>query len=173
MIVIINGVAQSGKDTFVEYCKQIKESRDIVIFNLSYIDSTKYIAKSFLDWDGNKDEKGRKLLSELEKIRIDYNNAPFDDIVHKIRWSKKSVNENNIIFVHCRRSTEIKKLKDYYKDDCITLLIRRNEITIPDNESDQDVFNTGYDIVIENNYDLNYLKNKAKLFVKYVFEEDV
>ena len=70
-IVIINGVGGSGKDTFVELC-----AKHANVINISSVDKVKEAAKVLVGWNGEKDEKSRKLLVDLKKISIEYNDYP-------------------------------------------------------------------------------------------------
>lgn len=165
MIILINGVAEAGKDKFVSYCQDYSKSP---INNTSFIDTTKAMAKESFGWDGGKTDKDRKLLSDLEDIRIEYNNAPFDDIVDKVRWLR-ICSKDCIIFIHVRKPKEIDKLKKYfndkYYDKCIALLIDSNK-DAPDNKADRGVYDYEYDMIIDNNGSLDDLKESAKLFIE-------
>ncbi len=70
-VIIINGMGGSGKDTFVEFC-----AKHGAVTNISSVDKVKEAAKILVGWDGAKDEKSRKLLVDLKKLSIDYNNYP-------------------------------------------------------------------------------------------------
>lgn len=151
-IVIINGVARSGKDTFVElYTKHSSK----YIINKSTVDKAKEIA-TIMGWNGVKDEKSRKLLSDIKELHTDYNDGPFETLKN----NAKNLGYNSMIFIHCRESNEIKKFKDYFKEQCTTLLIKRDNIHIPNNKADMDVFNFNYDIIIENNSTLEDFEKK-------------
>ena len=70
-ILCIAGQAEHGKDTFANALKQQLErvnKKVLIIHNADYL---KFIATKYFDWDGKKDEKGRRLLQQLgtEKIR--------------------------------------------------------------------------------------------------------
>lgn len=155
-VIIINGVGGSGKDTFVKYCKDYLRNLYIKTFNLSTVDKVREAAK-ILGWDGKKDEKSRKFLSDLKDISTEYNSGPFNYINEQIR---KNLNENNVFFVHSREPEEIYKFKNYYNEKCLTLLIDRG-IEINSNHSDKNVKKFKYDIIIENSGSLAELKEKA------------
>ena len=70
-IVIINGSGGVGKDTFVDFCKEFTNVR-----NISSVDKVKEAAKILVNWNGEKDEKSRKLLSDLKRISVEYNDYP-------------------------------------------------------------------------------------------------
>lgn len=55
--VIINGTGGSGKDTFVELCKEYVEKMDnYYIYNRSSVDKIKEAAV-IVGWDGSKNRK--------------------------------------------------------------------------------------------------------------------
>ena len=61
-IILISGKAQSGKDTTAGILHKalVRDGNSVLVTH--YADLLKYICKSYFDWDGNKDEKGRKML---------------------------------------------------------------------------------------------------------------
>ena len=61
-VICISGKAQHGKDTTAGYLKEFLEARGKKVLITHYGDLVKYICKTFFDWDGQKDEKGRTLL---------------------------------------------------------------------------------------------------------------
>ena len=165
-IFVINGSASSGKDQFVKFIKQNYKNK---CFNWSTIDKIKRIARKHLGWDGDKTEKGRLLLSELKKIWSEFNNGPFTHMVSKIdRHYSKLIKKHKgevIYFIHCREPEEIQKFVEKYGDKCRTILIKRKDIEIPDNNSDKNVNNYQYNYFIENDEDLTKLEMKAKNFL--------
>ena len=64
---ILNGVYTAGKDTFASYCKGYEDYL-IHVMQFSSVDWIKMKAKQ-LGWDGNKDEKGRNLLTSSGRRR--------------------------------------------------------------------------------------------------------
>lgn len=73
VIILINGVARSGKDTFAEYLqKHLSENTD----NRSTIQpnacGVKNVASKVYGWNGEKDEKGRKLLIDITNTGYSY-----------------------------------------------------------------------------------------------------
>ena len=64
-IILISGKAQSGKDTFANLLKKELKSKNKRVLITHYADLLKYIAKTFFDWNGKKDEYGRYLLQNI------------------------------------------------------------------------------------------------------------
>lgn len=162
-IIVINGSAQSGKDEIFNITKKLFDKGNYIISNFSSIASVKEKAKSF-GWNGEKDDKSRRFLSDLKNAWIFYNDGPF-------RCTKKYIQtfhtqENFIIFIHIRERTEIKKIVDYYDDLVTTLLIRRPNTEKFDNQADLNVENYQYDYIIENDEGLDKLEDSVKTFLK-------
>lgn len=164
---MINGVASSGKDLFVELFTKNYKYRTV---NISTIDKVKEIAKNNFGWNGKKNDKSRKFLSELKRLWIEYNNGPFLDVVNTIKefeYNFKIKGEEDIFFVHVREPEEIQKFVDNYKDKCTTLIVKR-DIDIPNNDSDMNVEKFNYDYIIENNGTIKELELKVVDFIEKV-----
>jgi dephospho-CoA kinase len=164
-VIIINGSGGSGKDLFVKLVSNIY----IDCINLSTVDKIKEIAKNNFGWKGEKTNKSRKFLSDIKRVWKEYNDGPFNDIINKIKTYEESNNNKDIIyFVHSREPKEIKNFVNYYKDKCVTLLIKRENIDIPNNDSDINVEKYNYDYIIKNNSSIEKLQKKALKFLKKI-----
>lgn len=169
VVVCINGMPRSGKDTFCDLCKEIIPS----VENISSVDFVKDVAK-FCGWNGEKTPHNRKFLSDLKDLLIEWNNVPYKDITNKIynfrnNHIEQYGNDNNlIVFVHIREPKEIDKLVHALKAK--TLLIKRLEVesNVQSNHSDMEVLNYDYDYVITNNGTKEELKNKAAVFLREI-----
>ena len=64
-VVLLSGKSGSGKDFIANIMKQKLESKDKKVLITHYADLLKYILKTFFDWDGQKDERGRYLLQHV------------------------------------------------------------------------------------------------------------
>lgn len=152
-VIIINGKGGCGKDTF---CAQIQEARPKSVTVFSSVDSIKYVALAG-GWDGEKDEKGRLLLSRLKEAFTEYNDLPFEDT--KAVWRKFMEDDvAEILFLHIREKSEIEKTVEWIRGRggrVCTLLIRR---TTPGwrpasgNPSDDGAERGDYDYVYENRF---------------------
>lgn len=157
-IIVINGGAGVGKDTFVDFCRELKK-----VVNVSAVDKVKEAANILIDWDEVKNEKYRKLLADLKQLSIDYNDAP-------TKYMKKKAQEfldsdNELMFLHIRETDEIDKIKKELSVK--TLLISNPRVKmITSNKSDALVNNYKYDYHIMNTGTLEDLKNSAKSFIE-------
>jgi guanylate kinase len=173
-IFIINGKPGSGKDTFVELCKEhcrkfsivCKDTKSDVhmpivftVHNISSIDIVKDIAKGF-GWNGEKDPISRNMLADLKKFLTTYFNVVDKYIEDKIE--EVSNDSDSIIFIHIREPEEIQKLKDKYPNAKTIFIDRKvdmdSNIT---NSSDLEVENYKYNYTINNDGTLNDLKQKV------------
>ena len=147
LVLVINGVGTCGKDTLCELA-----AKHFKCMNVSSIDPILPIAK-LGGWSGDKDRKSRKLLSSLKALFIEYNDLPLA-YLHE-RTNEFIESGANIMFVHIREPTEIKKyislLSDIARDrdDVIlrsdVILITRNTVSSKlGNESDDNVLNYNY-----------------------------
>ena len=114
-------------------------------------------------WNGEKDEKSRKFLSDLKELGIEYNDAPFKYISNMAEEFKNS--DKQIMFVHIRESEEIEKCKKCLNAKTL-LITNKNVAAINTNVSDRDVDKYKYDYHISNDGTLEELKQKAKEFVE-------
>ena len=157
-VIIINGTGGSGKDTFVEFCSEFAN-----VINISSVDKVKEAAKILVGWNGEKDEKSRKLLVDLKQLSIEYNDFPSKYI--KQKYDEFLNSDSNYLFIHIREIDEIEKIKKML--GAKTLLVRNPRVAlITSNNSDGNVYNYNYDYVIKNDGTLEDLKQKAKEFVK-------
>ena len=168
-LIVINGSGGSGKDTLVQMCQLIRPHK---IYNISMIDAVKQQAESF-GWNKDKDEKGRRFLSDLKDAWERYNDGPYDLIKYRIELIKKkelikySNTDDIIVFVHAREPNDIERLvKDF---NAFTLLIRRPSIEHTyGNHADDDVENWGYDMIYENIGDLEDMEVEAHMILNYI-----
>lgn len=156
-VVIMNGMGGSGKDTFVEMC-----GKHTSIVNISSVDKVKEAAKTLVGWNGDKDEKSRKLLVDLKRLSIEYNDYPTKYILDEYEKFKQS--DNNILFVHIREISEIEKLKSLLSAETV-LIVNPRVPDITSNESDANVAKYTYDYTIENAGTLDELEEKAIEFI--------
>lgn len=164
-IVIINGSAGVGKDTFVEQVRYqfISYPSYPAVVNYSSVDWIKQIAKS-MGWIGDKSEKSRKFLSDLKDLSTWYNDMPFFLMKQKVLDFKKD-KHLKILFLHIREPEEIKKAVEEF--GAKTLLIRNNRVEqVISNQADAGVYSYDYDYVVDNDGTIEELKLLAKTFLE-------
>lgn len=172
--VIINGSGGVGKDLFCNYTKIVLSSMNKEFFNYSTVDYVKESAMK-LGWNGIKDERGRKFLSNLKAAMIEYNDIPFkitcsfvDDFVKSYKSSYKT-EPDGIGFIHCREKKEIDKLVKALSAKKL-LIVRDNMEAITSNPSDKSIMDIEYDFVIDNSGNEEDLLRIARFFVEAILE---
>ena len=166
-IIIINGAANSGKDTFV---KLVQRFASIEVVNISSIDPVKELMEKCGWTREDKSDLARETMSRIKQSLVDLNDGPFWYIqsrIEAIRWNRPNV---EAVFVHVREAEEIEKIKWAFKKKCLTLLVKR-DVRIPENFSDQDVMNFSYDLVVRNNGIIKDLEFLAFYLAQYLDRE--
>ena len=138
--IVINGAGGVGKDTLCDLA-----AKHFKVKNISSITPIKEIA-ALCGWDGTKDNKARKFLSDLKNLCVEYNNYP-------TVWAKKQYDEfltsdEEIMFVHIREPEEIEKFVKATDGRALTLLVRGGKRMSSEkygNISDDGVENYSYD----------------------------
>ena len=169
IIIIINGLSRTGKDSFVRFIKL--EAVLSVIKEHSTIGTVKRALLGNGMLNANKGPDEREFLNSVKKAWIKYNNGPFKQVVELAKNLELMYNQMyNIpqiyLFVHVREKEEIEKLKKHFKENCITVLIRKKEVEAQ--PGDEEVFNIEYDFEINNDGNLTDLNKKAVEFLKYL-----
>lgn len=128
ILVLINGHAGVGKDTFVELCRQVATSRNCEVMNLHRSDAPK-AALTSLGWDGVKDEETRTLLKHM----IDWMESK--TLLNKyLETQIEAANfvfadKDLLMFYHVRDPEVMYSLIDHYLDtevQPISLLVKRD-----------------------------------------------
>ena len=139
ILVLINGHAGVGKDTFVKYCTQHAWERDCFVYNFHRSDEPKRALK-MLGWDGTKDNESRTLL----KAMVDYmeSKGTLNKILNRKLSTAAQQFERFILFYHVRDPEVMYNLMDEYIDHDgvkpISLLVKRN---LPQPEEPDDWWN--------------------------------
>lgn len=159
-VFIINGSGTCGKDSFISaIMTDIKKNGDeILVLNYSSVTKVKEVAK-LIGWKGEKTERDRKFLSDLKLLTTEYNDMPLEDMKEAVSaFYDFAPYTDKIVFLHIREPDEIDKAKKYF--NAKTILVVRDEVEhITSNMADAGVYDYVYDIIIENNKDLDYLQN--------------
>ena len=169
-MVVINGVAQHGKDTFVKY---VSEKAPFLVVNHSTVKTVKVAARLFgANEKVHKGDAERRLWSDLKDAWTRYCDGPFKEILEIVDGIKLATLKSDkvLVFVHAREPLEIHKLKTHFGLNCTTVLVcNSNKEHTPDNHADQDVFAYDYDVYIKNDGTLDELKAKAEQFITTLF----
>ena len=171
-VVIVNGKPNSGKTTFELMCGEI--IGEAYCERRSTIDKVKELAIEG-GWNGTKEPKDRKFLSDLKRLFVEYNDMPTEDVCTFLRGWELDLQywdvgtHPHILFVDDREPEHIETLKQ--RLGARTLLIKRPDVDNEEtsNESDANVDNYRYDYILMNDGDLDHLKAEANRFVNWLF----
>lgn len=162
-VIIINGPGRCGKDTFASF---LGEEFDLYK-KVSSVDKIKEMYESIGISKNNKTQEYRVLMSITKKLVAQINNGPTEWMLDEIAWFAAQPGDG-IIVVDIREPEEIDKLKNYFKlakKSILTVRVDR-DVEVPDNPSDQSVFDYVYDVIIDNNGTLDDLKDSAHTFAE-------
>jgi len=175
IIIVINGAPESGKDTFCGFFMDyMYEHYGRYVFVHSTIKKPKQIAK-LMGWDGIKNNKSRKLLSDIKMAWCEFNNGPFESTKNFIKYGSK-ITSDSIFIIHCREPREIEKIKQAYGEQCKTLLIRRLSIlqsTYNYSDLNINIENYSYDYIINNEQGITNLRTASHIFIENFFNENM
>ena len=160
--IVINGSGGVGKDTLCEL-----SAKHFKVKNISSITPIKEIA-ALCGWDGTKDNKARKFLSDLKSLCIEYNDYP--TLWALGEYKKFLLSDEDVMFLHIREPNEIKKFVEATEGKAKTLLIRGGKRMSGEkygNASDDEVENYQYDYYFLNEAELDAAEVE---FVKLIGE---
>lgn len=160
IVYVLNGSGGCGKDTFVDLCT---ECTDAYIWHISTITPIKEAAE-LLGWQGKKDEKSRKFLSDLKDLCTNAFDTSYNYIEKQIYRAKYW--RVDYIFIDCREPKEIERICKQFNAKSIYIDASKRNPIITSNHADAEVMNYNYDFYIDNNGTLEELKEKAKEFMK-------
>lgn len=194
VVILIAGKAGSGKSTVGEMLlNKIQDIPSMTVLSYGFADPLKYLAKAFMGWDGNKDEKGRELLQQIGAVGREY------DINI---WAKHFINQldkragmfpfNFAIITDWRFPNESAYLIDNPLLDIVTIrvfgrggLSGNTASDVSENSLPEDTneflggagirYTAGYDFCIKNDGDLDELEKKvdavlSKISKQYIVE---
>lgn len=164
LTIVINGRGGVGKDTLCDFASSVYKVR-----NVSSITPVKAIAGQ-CGWDGQKDDRSRKFLSDLKQILTEYNDFPNQYIVREHDAFLQS--EEEIMFVQIREGEQIIHFCESIQNACVTLLIQRDLGKLHyGNRSDDEVESIPYDYVYQNNLPLEAAKTDFLAFLQKIMKE--
>jgi len=169
-IFIVNGSPRSGKTTFETFVQEHLGFKNVYI--LSIIDPIKRMAE-IVGYKGTKSNKDRKFLSDLKDLVDGYNNYLFEYIREELRFIQSVQKNHNqdldkvIVFIDSRETKDISYLKETFNAKTIYVDKEQSKNVELSNHADTESSNKenyNYDIIIDNNYCLDILKEKAIKF---------
>lgn len=170
-VLVINGHAESGKSTFVKFCKQHKLAD---VYEFSMVDAAKAMAR-IIDWDESKKEnKDRNFLSNLKDLIDEYNDGSYEYVKFQMEnfVYPHDSNKEVIVFIHARELKDIARLKEEFNAKSVVVRRKFVEDKKIENHADSEWWMPDYDYTIINNSDLEYLEKTSKQFMDYILQED-
>ena len=164
--IVINGRGGVGKDTLCDLA-----AKHFRVKNISSVTPIKEIA-AMCGWDGRKDPKSRKFLSDLKQLTVDYNDFPTN-------WAYKEyldflASDEEVFFVHIREGAEIRKFIDRTDSRAVALLVRPGKRVMGGalgNASDDEVENYPYDFYYDNDKPLDVAETEFTALLAKMMED--
>lgn len=167
LCIVINGCGGVGKDTLCDVA-----AKHYHVKNISSVTPIKEIA-AMCGWDGRKDAKSRKFLSDLKQLIAEYNDFPTLWALDEYHAFLES--DYDILFVHIREGREIDKFVHGTDGHARTLLIRGgtrlSQKPAYGNHSDDDVEAYAYDYYYVNDLPLSKTDEAFSALLKKMFDE--
>lgn len=174
-VITISGKAGAGKDTFAGFLKTELEKDGSRVLIAHYGDLVKYIAKTFLGWDGKKDENGRRLLQILgtDVIRDKDPQYWVRFLVEIFRWMPIW---DYVLIPDARFENEITDMRSRFST--VSMVVKRDFESSLNAEarahiSENALAGFPFDVVVHNSGTLEELKEAAAVAAKIVGDEDV
>ena len=164
IVVIVNGCGGVGKDTFCDLV-----GKYINCITVSSVHPIKEIARH-AGWNGEKDDKSRKFLSDLKDACTEYRDLSMEYLKNAYHWFMSDelwYKGSHILFMHIREPKEIERAVKEFNAKTI-LVINENANKVSGNHADENVYDYQYDLIIENNGSLDDLDLCAKHFADLV-----
>lgn len=187
VVVLISGKAGVGKSTLSEFLRnRLEEIEGITTAPYGFANPIKYISKAYFGWDGEKDDRGRKLLQDIGKVGREYNDNLW--VTHLLTQMDRANKERGGLFPtyfwivdDWRFENEAETLRKNPMIDVVTIRVfgrettlngeRANdvsEVSLPEAEFEDlgsGVLQQYYDISVENSGDFGELGFKADLIL--------
>ena len=172
-IINISGKAMHGKDTTALIIKEKLEAKNKKVLITHYADLVKYTCKTYFNWDGNKDEKGRGILQRIgtDVVRTQKPNYWVDFVKGFLEMFQNDW--DYVLIPDCRFPNE---LSSWEEDNWDTISVRIKRINfestltpeqlIHPSETALDKF--AFDYCIYNDGDLKQLENEVDKFINYL-----
>ena len=175
VIIGISGKAGFGKDTAAQIIKEELESIDKRVKILHYADLLKWMCKTYFDWNGEKDDKGRTLLQHVGTDVIRQQQPEFwvNWIIQMIEFFPDLA--DYILIPDCRFPNELEALNNAFKDKFPVKhfrVVRPNYVSQLSLEQQQHPSETSldnypYDVLIKNT-SLEELRKQIQNIIKAI-----
>ena len=175
-IILISAKSQNGKDATTTIIKSQLESIGKKVLITHYADLLKYMCKTFFDWDGNKDDKGRSILQYVGTDNIRKQNEDYW-VKFIADFLRMFYNEWDYVLIpDTRFLNEITYIKDRFSN-VHTIRVERPNFISPLTEEQQNHISEcaldryNFDVLITNGGILEDLKLKIQHYIEMVLKE--
>ena len=171
-VILISGHAMNGKDTVASILRDELESEGARVLIAHFADAVKYVCKTFFGWNGQKDEKGRTLLQYVGTDVVRKQDPNFWIVFLADILSFFTGNWDYVLIPDTRFPNEVDTMRLVF--DAKHLRVNRPNFESPLTEEQRrhpsETALDGYyaDYIIENDGDLDKLKNSVEVFMKEV-----
>lgn len=164
LAVVINGAGGVGKDTLCAFAAGKYRVR-----NVSSAEPVKAVARTG-GWNGEKDDRSRRLLSDLKALFTGYNDLCFRYILEEYRRFLEG--EEEVLFVHIREPEEIARFAATLSGRAATLLITNSAraARVYRNPSDDNVAGYPYDYTYDNRLPLEETETAFLALLDRIFQ---
>ena len=177
-IICLGGKAQHGKDTSAKYLQEHLTEIGKKVLIVHQADLLKNMARDMFGWDGQKDEKGRRLLQYLGTDLVRQRDPDFW-VDHLVRTLTVLDGEWDIVLIpDTRFPNEIQKFKDVGFNVTYMRVIRSN-FKSPLTEEQQNHFsetaldNVDADLYVYNGGTLEVLSEMMQQIAFYLIGETI
>lgn len=173
IIIVINGLAQSGKDEFVKFCCKEFELKNGEGFCMNYhrSDKPKELLRQ-LGWNGEKNPTARTALKYMVDV-YEESVGTVAVLENKIEVFMQTCGKYPIIFAHIRDTEIIERVMQHFKGiaHVYSVLIIRRDLGYSPEKDFWGVWKYAYTDYIRNYGDLDILRGLAQSFIKKVCAE--
>lgn len=164
-VLLINGCAGAGKDTFVKCLNEI-----VPTYHYSIVDCVKDIL-SPVDNGMHKTEKYRKLVSDVKLALESYNDYPYRNVTSVVCDFFNDDLPHELLCIDMREPHNIERAKKDF--NALSILVEQDGVKpILSNVGDASVYESSYNFTVNNSSDLKNLKREAERLVGWLTENE-
>lgn len=168
-VIVVNGVSRSGKNEFIDY---MREKHQLLISHSTIDTIFKSLTQYGMIDKSKKGPKEREFLASVKQAWIEYNDGPFDEVKNLVSFldERRKLTYNlktTYLIVQVREPEEMQKLKDYFKEDFISILVVKDDVK-PQHETDNHVNEWAYTYIVPNNGTLKDLEKQTDMIVRWI-----
>lgn len=173
IFIAISGLISSGKTTTADFMTDylLKSGTGFKIYRTAFARAVKECASRFFDWDGLKDEPGRKLLQNIGMTGRLYNtNIWADKLLDELDTS--FIIPDIVIVDDWRFPSELERIRDTHPFYIVPIRIIRPDCKVDNDISERSLTDFDqYMCKIYNSKGLDELRADAVSVIKYILDK--